>query len=215
MIWKNLIGWPVAKITVWYDNFLQMISKSLNIQTNKSVLTLYNMSVSIYALSLVLVLMLVKLLVARSTAQLGGRWPRWPRPPGGWHINNAALHPPTPSLPSPFQSSTNLLTLNDSLTYWFPQLDRYFYSDVVSCANRCSPANRNMHGKPRCRVVSLWAVYVYVCVEFRGCVQLSLKSSGRACIACPRPRSRWMPAPAAVWHATKSLVSQLSDNSAK
>ena len=67
----------------------------------------------------------------------------------------------------------------------------------------------------RCRVVSLWAVYVYVCVEFRGCVQLSLKSSGRACIACPRPRSRWMPAPAAVWHATKSLVSQLSDNSAK
>ena len=61
----------------------------------------------------------------------------------------------------------------------------------------------------------LWAVYVYVCVEFRGCVQLSLKSSGRACIACPRPRSRWMPAPAAVWHATKSLVSQLSDNSAK
>ena len=98
---------------------------------------------------------------------------------------------------------------------WFPQLDTYFYSDVVSCANRCSPANRNMHGKPRCRVVSLWAVYVYVCVEFRGCVQLSLKSSGRACIACPRPRSRWMPAPAAVWHATKSLVSQLSDNSAK
>ena len=50
---------------------------------------------SIYALSLVLVLMLVKLLVASSTAQLGGRWPRWPRPPGGWHINNAALHPPS------------------------------------------------------------------------------------------------------------------------
>ena len=50
--------------------------KSLNIQTNKSVLTLDDMSVSIYALSLVLVLMLVKLLVASSTAQLGGRWPR-------------------------------------------------------------------------------------------------------------------------------------------
>ena len=50
--------------------------KSLNIQANKSMLTLDDMSVSMHALSLVLVLMLVKLLVASSTAQLDGRWPR-------------------------------------------------------------------------------------------------------------------------------------------
>ena len=79
MIWTNLIGWPVAKITAWYENFFandSRFQKSLNIQANKSMLTLDDMSVSMHALSLLLVLMLVKLLVARSTAQLGGRWPR-------------------------------------------------------------------------------------------------------------------------------------------